>query len=430
MPTRFIGTYAETNGDAYENLIKPNTPSADGVSNWNLTSFTEELFSQKEFKNKLNGKSFNLVLTEEFESDKFQNTLDENDNPNKKIGFFHVDTYQSVDKMISGEELIIITLSLIYAEIGEESNRVANNNFEVRYTNGVTLDGILQISPNDVDKDTKIQNAYRKFYKKALARLLDVITKDGNSKEISSFSQSDDIYFSIGKVIIGKKAKELANKVYSSEELIKTQILMLLQENLIKEIRKETALDSVVLLYPDTLNDIIIRDWERYLERMNEIFPEGSKNNDAEVSVRSIQPSCDRENINSTREIALDGYLIELFVSELYDKVTEKEDVDSVHAIQASMVSRIIIPLRKKEKIDGLSLPLKVLQPKKLTSAQSHEGYVLENSFSDVRTDKVATLIRKPVEEISPKLVTMIKDIVKLRETEDILYLDYKDFCQ
>ncbi len=332
--------------------------------------------------------------------------------------------------MISGEELIIITLSLIYAEIGEESNRVASNNFEVRYTNGVTLDGILQISPNDVDKDTKIQNAYRKFYKKALARLLDVITKDGNSKEISSFSQSDDIYFSIGKVNIGKKAKELANKVYSSEELIKTQILMLLQENLIKEIRKETALDSVVLLYPDTLNEIIIRDWERYLERMNEIFPEGSKNNDAEVSVRSIQPSCDRENINSTREIPLDGYLIELFVSELYDKVTEKEDVDSVHAIQASMVSRIIIPLRKKEKIDGLSLPLKVLKKKKMTSAQSHEGYVLENSLSDVRKDKVAKLIRKTVEEISPKLVTMIKDIVKLRETEDILYLDYKDFCQ
>jgi len=429
MPTRFIGAYTETNGDVYKNLVQPNISKEMGIDNWNLSSLTEKLLSN-EFKSKLHGKNFNLALTKEFESEKFKQELDENDNPNKKIGFFHVDTYKSEDTLLTGEKYILITLSLIYAEIGEEANRVASNNFEVRYTNGITVSGSVYLKKNDPNRDTILHKAYKKYYKKALGKLLDTIIHDQHSKELSIMGTNDEIYFSLGSINIGKKAKKLAKEVYESEELIKTQLLMLLQESLIKNIRQEKKLESIVLLYPDKLNTIIVKDWKRYLRRMNAIFSEGSSNENAEIRVRKIMPSCQNSNMATSREIPLGGYLIEAYLSELYNKTTLKDDVDSVNVIQSSIVSRIVIPLRRKQKIDGMSIPLNALKKKKMITAQAHEGYVLENDLSRVRKDKVAKLLRATVDRLSPKLVDRIKDIVELRHSKDILDFNYKDFCQ
>ena len=423
MPVVFIGTYYESNEDTLKNLILPNTPLGVDEGNWNLTPYTEQLL-RTDFKHIFKNSDTQLILMKEF-SENVQNIVNNADDLDKKIAFLNVDTYQNIDTNAAGYELITVTLNLIFARIGEEENRAGeNSNFEVRYTNGITVSGVLEIAPGDKSREKKIHNAYRKFYKQALGDLITLIAEDKKVKKVGSFS-SDDVYFSVGNVNLGKKSRELARLVYGSEEQAKKQILMMLQENLIKEIRQDKSLDDVVLLYPAKLNDIIVNNWASYLRRMNEVSMDGSKNSSADVLVRSIKPSC-QTKAHSPREIPLDGYLIEVFVSELYDIVTEKEDVDSIHAIQTSMVSRIVIPLDVKKKIDGLSTPDDIIKKKKVCVAQSNDGYTLENSMSSVRKNKVTKTIRKSVEKASKKLVVMMKDIVEKRG----IGIQYEAFCQ
>ena len=423
MPTLFIGTYSEPSENTLRNLIVPNTPNGVDDGNWNLTSYTEELL--KQFKSDLSSNSFNLVLMKEF-SDNLKDIVNDADDLDKKIGFFNVDTYQNVDVNDAGEELITITINLIFAQIGEEENRVSEqNNFEVRYTNGITVSGVVEIAANDSKRDEKIHSAYKNFYLRAVYDLMSLISSDSKLKKVSSFSASDDVFFSIGNVNIGKKAKGLIIKVYGDEEKAKKQILMMLQENMIKEIRQDKKLDDIVLLYPDKLNDIIVNNWAAYLERMNEVSFDGNKNNDAEVFVRTIKPSCEMHS-KSSREIPLNGYLIEVYLSELYDIVTEKEDIDSIHAIKSSLVSRIIIQLKKKQKIDGLSIPSQIIKKKKVSVGQANDGYSIENSLSSVRKNKVTKTIRKSIEVVSPKLVDMIREIKKKRANG----FEYIDFCK
>ena len=423
MPVVFIGAYTASNQDTLKNLVVPNTPSGVKKDNWNLTHYTEELF-RTQFKEQLKQGDSEIMLMREF-SQNAQEIINNADDLDKKIAFLNVDTYQNIDKNEAGYELITVTLSLIFARIGEEENRAGEeSNFEVRYTNGITVSGVLEIAPNDASREKKIHKSYRKFYKQAIGDLISLIVEDNKAKKVASFS-SDDIYFSVGNVNLGKKSKELATQVYGSKDQAQKQILMMLQESLIKEIRQDRALDDVVLLYPDKLNDIIVNNWSSYLERMNEFSLDGNKNGSSDVMVRSIKPSCQKGS-HSPREIPLDGYLIEVFVSELYDIVTEKEDVDSVHAIKSSLVSRIVIPLATKKKIDGLSTPDDIIKKKKVCVAQSSKGYTLENSMSSVRKDQVTKTIRKSVEKASAKLFVMMQEIVKKRG----IGIQYEEFCQ
>lgn len=423
MPTVFIGTYTDSNQDTLTNLVIPNTPSGVDEGNWNLTSYTEELV--KDFKSDLSSDSFNLVLMKEF-SDNLKDIVNNADDIDKKIGFFNVDTYQNIDVNGAGEELVTITINLIFAQIGEEENRASEqSNFEVRYTNGITVSGVVEIPANDSSREEKLHSAYKNFYLRAVYDLMKIMSSDDKLKKVTSFSSSDEVFFSIGNVNIGKKAKELIKKVYGDEELAKKQILMMLQENLIQEIRQDKNLDDVILLYPDKLNDIIVNNWSSYLQRMNEVSIDGNKNSDAEVSIRSIKPSCEL-NSKSSRVIPLDGYLIEVYLSELYDIVTEKEDVDSIHAIKSSLVSRIVISLEAKKKIDGLSLPSDIIKKKKVSVGQANDGYALENSLSSVRKNKVTKTIRKSIKVLSPKLLDMIKEIMKKRAYG----FEYTDFCK
>ena len=426
LPTVFIGTYNDKNNDTIRNLVVPNTPSGIDTKHWNLTYYTEQLLKEfsGEFENKTDENSFKLILMKDFNTN-LKSIVNNSDDLDKKIGFFYVDTYQNIDKNLAGEELITVTINLIFAQIGEEENRADDhNNFEVRYTNGITVSGVLEISANDKNRGLKIQDAYRNFYIRALYDLIKLITQDKKSKKVSSLS-SNDIFFSIGKISISKKANDLLIKVYGSKEKAKKQILMLLQEELIKKIRQDTKLDDIVLLYPEKLNDIIVNNWAAYLERMSEVSMDGNTNDNAEVLIRTIMSSCEKHS-HTAREIPLDGYLIELYISELYDTTVEKEDIESVHAIKSSIVSRIIIQLAKKNKIDALSIPSKIIKKKKVCVGQASTGYTIENSLSSVRKNKLAKTIRQSIEDLSPKLVKMIGDIINQRKEE----FEYDDFCK
>ncbi len=427
MPTVFIGTYNESNQDTIKNLILPNTPSGVKSGHWNLTNLTEDLF-RDQYKQKIDNNNFNLILMDEF-SNNLKNIVNDADVDigDKKIGFLHVNTYQNIDKMSAGTELIIITMNLIFAQIGEEANRESqNNNFEVRYTNGITVNGVLEVDKNDPKREEKIHAAYRDIYIKALGKLIDIIAHDVKSKKVSNFT-SDDIYFTIGKIKLGNKSKYLAEQVYGDEEMAKKQIMMILQENLIKNIREDKRLDDVILLYPEVLNDVIVNNWESYLLRMNEVSIDGAKNNTGEVFIRTIRPTC-RTKKSSPREIALNGYVIEAYVSELYDGVAEIAEVNSAHFIKSSLVLRIVIALEDKKKIDALSIPLDVVKKKKVCVGQASDYYNKNKEWSDVRKNKVAKTIRKSIEDVTPKLVSMMKDVVKLRK--DTLSFEYQDFCK
>lgn len=425
MPTVFIGTYNASNNDTIKNLILPNTSSKEKSNNWSLSSYTEELL-KTDFKDKLASDNFNLMLKEDF-SNNLEEIISNKDISDKKVGFLHVDTFQNTNKYIySKDEYITVTLSLIFAQIGEELNRnSANNDFEVRYTTGITVNGVIDVPINGKNRKKLIHNAYRKFYKQALGKLLDSIHKDNNTKQVSNFS-SDDIFFSISKVIIGKRAKELISKVYSSEELAKKNIMLMMQENLIKDIRKEKKLDDIVLLYPNELNKIIVKNWTAYLKRMNE-FSLDSSSNKSNVLIRRISPSCLRRN-NQSRIVSLDGYEIEVIISKLYDQIFEEGESDSIHEIKASLGARIIISLDKKQKIDSLSSPLNVITKKKMSVGQAREYPVLDNSLKDVRKEKITKIIRKSIEVLTPKLTSTMIDVIKMRESN--LTFNYKDFCK
>jgi len=209
--------------------------------------------------------------------------------------------------------------------------------------------------------------------------------------------------------------------------MAKKQIMMILQENLIKNIREDKTLDDVILLYPEVLNDVIVNNWESYLLRMNEVSIDGAKNNTGEVLIRTIRPTC-RTKKTSPREIPLNGYIIEAYVSELYDGVAEIAEVNSAHFIKSSLVLRIVIALEDKKKIDALSIPLDVVKKKKVCVGQASDYYNKNKEWSDVRKNKVAKTIRKSIEDVTPKLVSMMKDVVKLRK--NTLSFEYQDFCK
>jgi hypothetical protein len=423
MPTVFIGTYSGSNQDTIKNLVEPNIQS-NSKKDWGLSSFTEKLF-ETDLKDKLGENKVNLVLKKDFE--KRLKYIVENtsiDISDKKIGFLDVDTFQNVDQLETGKDLISITINLIFAQIGKESNRGEDNNFEVRYTNGITVTGMVEVSRSDKRREEILHNAYRTYYKKALGHLMDLMIADKNSKQVSSFN-SDDIYFVIDRVIIGKKAKKLALQIYGDEDIAKKQTMMMLQEKLIESIRGNKTLDDVVLLYPSLLNETILNNWKDYLSRINEV--EGFEDTDSDISLRKIEQACNHNNMNPAI-VSIDGYMIEVLISELYNKTVEKDDIDSANVLKSSLVARVVIGLEGKKSIDGLSIPSHVIKKKKMCLSQEVEGYNLENTFSNVRKDKVVKILRKSIENLSPKLLKLIEAIVKQRKKE--LSFEYSKFCE
>jgi len=425
MPTLFIGTYNENNNKLVKNLVIPNLHNEKN-DRWGLTKYTQYLL-KNDFKNNLGPKKFNIILKDDFDKNYKKIVLESDDSADKKIGFFNINTFENSVTLSSGQELVYITINLTFAELGEEANRVnEQNNFEVRYTNGITTTGVLGIQPGD-NKQQKLKDGYRKFYKKTLGDLINHIIHDTSSKTVNSFSSSDDIYFSISRLVIGKKSKDLALKVFDSKKIAQEQVLMILQEALIKEIRKDKKLDNVVLLYPDMLNKIIFKNWKDYLKRINSVFLDTNKNNNSNVIIRKLKKSCEKPTgIGAVTYV--DGYFIEAIVNELYDKLVEKKDVNSVRYIKSSITSRIVLSLKGKNKIDALSTPNNILKKKKMAVGQESFGYDIVNGLMSVQKNKITKTIRKSVQNMAPKLKKLIVDIIKQREKN--INFNYQEFCK
>jgi len=425
LPTLFIGTYNEENKNLIENLVIPNLKSSKN-DRWGLTKYTENLL-QNDFKEKIGTKKFNIILKSDFDKNYKKIVTQSDDSADKKIGFFNINTFENSVTLESGQELIYITINLIFAELGEEANRAnIQSNFEVRYTNGITTTGVLGVQPGE-NREKKLKEGYKKFYKKTLVDLIDNIIHDTSSKKVTSFAGSDDIFFSITRMVIGKKSKDLALKVFKNEEVAKVQILMILQEALIKEIRKDPKLDNVVLLYPDILNSIIFKNWKDYLKRINSVFLDTNKNSSSDIIFRKLKKVCEKPNHKGS-VVYVDGYSIETIINELYDKLVEKKDVNSVRYIKSSIASRVVLSLRDKKKIDGLSTPSNRLRKKKMAVGQESFGYDIVNKLTSIQKNKITKTVRKSIEKMAPKLKKLILDIVEQREKN--IAFSYQEFCK
>lgn len=420
MPTVFIGTFNDSNKDTYKNLILPNIVNKEDVK-WGLTHLTEELLETK-FKHKFNN-NFNIVTKKYFDKNlkKITNRTDV-EIEDKKIGFFNIETYQNIETYSSGEKDIIVTLNLTFSQIGKEANRENKDNaFEVRYTNGITVNGIIDISPADKNPKEKIYKYYKSFYTETLSKLIDLIVLDTNSKKVTEW-KSDDIFFTLGKVRVGKKVKIFANKIYKNEQLAKEQLTMMVQENLIKSIRQNNKLDDIVLLYPDFLNKKIFDNWSDYLKRIDK------NSNDANIKIRKIKPVCKKlEDYGS--DVYVNGYSLEVMITELYDKILETADLDSIHGVKSSMVSRIILKLRDKQKVDATSVPGNIIKKKKRFVGQASDSYDFRNSLVTVKKNKVLKTIRKSIDNLMPKLIFRINEIVdKRKQMKEFFY--YENLCE
>jgi len=425
LPTLFIGTYNENNKKLIENLVTPNLLSSQN-DRWGLTKYTEILL-QNDFKKTIGTKKFNIILKNDFDKNYKKIITESDDSADKKIGFFNINTFENSIKLASGQELVYITINLIFAELGEEANRAnVQSNFEVRYTNGITTTGVLGIQPGE-NRKKKLQDGYQKFYKKTLLDLINNIIHDTSSKKVTSFAGSDDVFFSITRMVIGKKSKDLALKVFKNEKVAKVQILMILQEALIKEIRKDSRLDNVVLLYPDILNNIIFKNWKDYLKRINSVFLDTNKNNSSDIIFRKLKKACEKPTKQNS-VLYVDGYFIETIINELYDELVEKKDVNSIRYIKSSIASRVVLGLEDKKKIDGLSTPSNILKKKKMAVGQESFGYDIVNKLTSIQKNKVTKTVRKSIEKMAPKLKKLILDIIIQRE-KDISF-SYQKFCK
>ncbi len=424
LPTLFIGTYNENNQELIKNLVTPHLLSAKN-DRWGLSKYTEKLL-KSDFKDLLSSQKFNLVLKDKFDKNYKKIVLNSDDAADKKIGFFNINTFQNSITLASGQKLVYITLNLTFAEVGEEANRAGvNSDFEVRYTNGITTTGVLGIQPTD-NKQKKLQEGYTAFYKQALGDLIRAIIADKNSKKVDSFT-SDDIYFSINKIVIGKRSKELMSKLFANQSVAKEQLLMMLQEELIKSIRADKRLDDVVLLYPDTLNQIIFKNWKDYLKRINSVSVNSDSDGNSKIIIRKLKKVCS-SIYNKGSVIYVDGYAVDAIISELYDKLVKKGDVNSGKYIKSSVASRVVLPLRHKKSVDGMSLPTNLIKKKRVVVGQASFGYTIANSLISVQKNKITKTIRKSIENMTPKLKKLILDIVEQRKKH--LDFKYQEFCE
>lgn len=423
MPTIFIGVYAPTNNLILNNLIKPNSNDKN-LSNWSLSKYTEQLL-QKKYKSELSENRLNLVLKDDFNKN-LKKMISGKDIADKKIGFFHLNTFHTVDYITGGIERIYITFNLTFAQIGEESNRLnEDNNFEVRYTKGARLEGIVDISPKQ-DKSKKLKKFYKLYYEKAIGDLISSIEKDKKFKNVTSFT-SNDIYFSLNKVKIGSESKELVKELFKTDEIAQEQILKILQENVIRNIRKDKNLDDVVLLYPGVLNKALFKNWKDYLSRLTSISSDLSKKENPDILIRKIKSIC-VDKAKTDRSLFVDGYLIETVLTEFYRKNTHKNDISSVQNIKSSLVSRISLQLQIDKKIEATTVFNQGKEEFKLVVSQESDGYEQINTFNQLRKDRLITILRKSIEKLSIDIVDLIKNIVIKRKKD--LSFNYKNYCK
>lgn len=416
MPTFFIGTYNETNEHINKYLLHVKNKK---YTNWSLTEYTEKLI-KNDFKHLINNDKLNILTKKEF-SKNIELIASNHNMRDRRMGFFHLDTYQSeIITDISNQKSVMITFNLSFVQIGEESNRVnSDDSFEVQYTNGITT-----INQTAINKKYTLQDAYKKLFKDSLEKLLITINNDISTKATSSLLSSDQLFI-IKKFKLGKKSKELALKVFKDKVFAEKILMSLFQESLIKEIRKDKELDNVVLLYPFALNKYIFKNWDEYLIRMKEVSTSSIKDENAEIVIRDIKPTCVEKQYGD-RVKFLNGSYIEALLGELKETVTDKTKYQTEKVIKSEALSRIVIPLRDKIKIDALSLENNVIKKAKLNISNTFSGDFVANSLDVIREYEIMNNLRESISKLATKTSKNIKDIVKKRPKVFI----YENFCK
>jgi len=410
--TYFIGTYTEKNDNIDAFLNKK-----DLNNRWALTQLTESLLKTK-FRKQL--EQLKITLKEDFNKNT-KSILEQGDIRSRKLGFFHLKTYQNINVRAGDQARGLITFNLTFVQLGEESNRITQDDtFEAQYTHGITI--LIQRA---IDEKHTLEDSYKLGLTKAIEKLLESIIKDKNSKETDNL-MSDDILFSIQAFKIDPTLEKFVNEIFGNQQNAQQQLLVMLQESLIKKIRMDHTLDDVVLLYPDILSRYILSNWEEYLIRIKEFSTNSLKNENAQIIIRHIKPACEQKEFDGQNRY-FNGYLIQAFLDNLKDTVTKKDQFQSAKAAYSSMIARIILPIKKNLSYDILSTPNDIKKDIKMFVGQSSEGYVVANTMDDRRDYEVVRSIRYSIDELSDKLVNHIKALVKQRKNTIFVY---ENFCK
>lgn len=421
MPVFFIGTFFEQNKELEKYLVAP--LAGDKYDNWSLSQYTEELL-EGELKHLSESKNLSILSKKEFDS-RIENIVQGSNIRDRRIGFLHLDTYQGETKEVQGFKSLFLAFNLSFVQIGEEPNRINDqDSFEVRYTNGVTL--FIKVP---IEQSTSLEKFYQKFYHKALELLLEKIQQDHSNKAVHSIF-SKELLFGIKSFKASKKTDDLLLKVFDNKPQAQKLMLNFFQEALVKEIRKEKELDDVVLLYPNSLNTFILLNWEKYLLRINEVSQNRIKDKNSQIIIRDIKPVCENREFDGQTKY-INGYFIEGLLGRLDEKVAGsssslKERVDKV--VSVATLSRIVLPLKKKVKIDGMSSEGNRIDKISMNLTQEYKGYAVTVDKSLVYGYEIIDAIRKSIDKLAVKTAANIKNIVKERKKN--LRFSIEDFCE
>ncbi len=409
----FIGTYSEKNLNVQSYLF----PKNEFDNNWALSSYTEKLLENK-FKNKI--KKINLLLRDDFNKNT-KKYIESSDIRDRKMSFIHLDSFQNfvlaANKIAEG----IITFNLTYVQLGEEPNRIGSEDtFETRYTKSITY-----IANTALNETYTLEKIYKKAYEKALSNLLDAIIADKNKKTLTAL-MSDDIYIIIENFKINPSIKKLASEVFKTNKNAQKQLLLMLQENLIRKLRQQDKFSDIVLLYPDLLNEFIFKNWDEYLIRIKEFSHNTIKDKNANIIIRSIKDVCKKSTFDGQHRF-VNGYKIQAFLNNLLDKKIKEDDTEINKAIYVSMLARIIIPLKDKQIVNALSLTNDIINKPKILTSQSSKAYDISKR-SDTRRDyEIIKVIIKSIALLSSKILLDIEAIVDKRQGKIFIY---ENFCK
>lgn len=418
MATYFIGTFHESDDKLQEFLIDDITKDEKkswSLKNkgWELTKFTESLF-KNEFSDIINEDKINIVTSKDFRKNT-EKIVEQSDNiKDRKIGFLHLESNQR-ELMHRGTHKTEITMNLTFIQIGEEINRnTEHNSFEVKYSNGISF--ISRVYTDKKSDKANLVSAYKKAYTKAIEKLLNTIYLDQNKKSTAFGLSQNDLHFTIKSFKVGKKAKELIGKVFKDEKEVTKYCTILFQEALIREIRKDEELDSVVMVYPFSLNKIIFAHWKSYLKKINEVS-DSYKDSDADIVIKDIKPVCVDKSKKLNRVKYIDGYHIKSLLGNVSDVVTSKKDKEgSNKAIVSRTYSQVIIPLNEKDKVDGISTDRNIVSKPKTNVAQDSTGYIEANNLKNTQDSFILESVKNSIQDLSFETAKSIKEIVKLRK--------------
>lgn len=404
-PIYFIGTFNENNEMLRKNFVQ--YYGSGEKENWKLTQYTEELL-KNDFLNFTNQNAINLMTRKDFKNN--IKSIFENANGSsreRRVGFFNLESDQRLIEY-GDETMVEITMTLTFIQIGEEPNRrTQDDSFEIRYSSGIV--NIRRANYNG----RALSEIYRDSYKSALKKLLINIQNDISKKDSIDGNGMNNIFYTIKSFKLGKKSKEIISKIFIDDKKAKKFLMVIFQQALIKELRKDKSLDNIVLLYPASLNKVIWKNWKSYLKRLKKVTS-GYKDSDAELIIRDIKPVCIARS-KKGRTKYFDGYYIKALLGNLDDITTQKEKMASAKAIIATTYSQVLIPLNESKNIDGLSNLQNNIEKIKLNISQETIGYLQADNLTKTRNSIVIKAIHNSIEELAKDTVSDIKKINRYR---------------